>query len=129
MKKKPLQVALHVKQPSVVELTVGDRVQLDRLTPSPHGHVAERCGDLLSPGVTTVALEQGFYLFKTLSEARLKIVQGGVETIVIESDPKDPWPIPPVVSGEGSPRAAGRGDEPAGKAPGLTVEHTQEQCR
>jgi hypothetical protein len=37
MKKRPLQVALHVREPSVIEFTVGDRVQLDRLAPSAQG--------------------------------------------------------------------------------------------
>jgi hypothetical protein len=126
MKRRPLQVSLRVTQPSVVELTVGDKVQLDRLTPSPHGHVAERRGDLLQPGATTLALDQGLYLFKTLSEAHLKIVQGGVEAIVVESDPKDPWPTP-LLSGDTAPRANGRGDEPPGQAPALSVEHTHEE--
>ena len=128
MKRKPLQVALHVQQPSVVELTVGDRVQLDRLTPSPHGHIAERCGDLLSPGVTTLALEQGFYFFKTLAEAHLKLVNGGVQTTLEIDDPKNPWP-PPAMPGETPPPTPIKGDEPAGEAPALTVEHTREEQR
>jgi hypothetical protein len=128
MKKPPLQVSLHVKQPSVVELTVGDNVQLDRLTPSPRGHIAERLGELLRPGVATLELEQGFYWFKTLSEAHLKVVQGGVDTSVVVANPKDPWPdLPPLV--ETPPSPVGRGDEPSGEAPVLTVEHAPEERR
>jgi len=119
MKRIPLQVTLHVKEPSVVELTVGDSVQLDRLTPTPQGHVAERCGDLLRPGVTTRSLDQGFYCFRTLSEAHLKVVHGGVGTTVTTND-KDTWPDP---KAEVSPPAVpAKGDEPHGEAPRLTVE-------
>jgi hypothetical protein len=128
MKRKPLQVSLHVNQPSVVELTVEDKVQLDRLTPASHGYVAERHGDLLHPGVTTLELEQGFYLFKTLSDAHLKVVHGGVHTSVTVTDPKDPWP-PPVMSDETPPSAVVKGDEPSGEAPALTVEHAPEERR
>jgi hypothetical protein len=49
--KKTLQVSLRVSQPSVVELTVADRVQLDRLVPSPDG------GDLQSHRRQGVARE------------------------------------------------------------------------
>src|SRR5215475_2623020 len=78
VKRKPLHVSLHACEPSVVEVTVGDRVQLDRLTPSPRGYLAERHGRLLDPGMTTVALEPGHYFFKTLSDANLRVVTGGV---------------------------------------------------
>jgi hypothetical protein len=122
MKKKPLQVALHVKQPSVVELTVGDKVQLDRLMPVSHGYVAERHGDLVGPGVTMLRLDQGCYFFKTLSDAHLRVVQGGVETAVATIG-KDP-PSPPPDAGPGF-----RGDAPAGEAPVLTVEPAPEERR
>ena len=114
--KRPLQVTLHVRSPSVVELTLGDKVQLDRLVPSGTRHIPERCGDLLEPGTTRLALAQGFYSFGTLSDAHLRIVQGGVEATT--HDVKDPWP-PPV---SGSPSPIGRGDEPPGETPSFTVE-------
>lgn len=113
MKKKPLQVNLHAREPSVVELTVGDRVQLDRLVPTPHGDVAERHGRLLDPGVTTVALEPGHYLFRTLSDAHLRVVTGGCSAAISHGikciDP------PPVVGRT-------RGDEVPGELPSLTIE-------
>jgi hypothetical protein len=117
MKKIPLQVTLHVKEPSVVELTVGEKVQLDRLTPTQRGHVAERCGDLLTPGITTRSLDQGFYFFKTLSEAHLKVVQGGVDTTVNTPNDKDDWP-----EADGTPSVPAKGDEAHGHAPRFTVE-------
>jgi hypothetical protein len=114
MKKKPLHISLHAREPSVIELTVGDRVQLDRLTPSSRGYRAERHGRLLDPGSTTIALAPGHYFFKTLSAANLRVVTGGVSAGIV-SDGKDPWPQPPP-----APNAAG--DEPTGEAPSFTVE-------
>jgi hypothetical protein len=115
MKRKPLQVSLHVREPSVVELTVGDRVQLDRAIPSPRGCIAERHGRLLDPGTTTVALEPGHYSFKTLSDAHLRVVTGGVVTRTALDD-KDKWPDPL----PGVPDA--RGNEIAGELPSFTIE-------
>jgi hypothetical protein len=115
MKRKPLQVSLHAREPSVVELTLGDRVQLDRVTLSPHGYLAERHGRLLDPGVHTVALPPGHYFFKTLSDTHLRVVTGGVASR-LATDDKDKWPDPlPVV-----PDA--RGDEIAGELPSFTIE-------
>jgi hypothetical protein len=119
MRKKALQVTLHVRQPSVVELTVGDKVQLDRLLPSKHGHVAERRGSLLDPGRTTLDLAQGFYYFKTLSDVNLKVVRGGVDASANRSG-KDPWPDP-----EELPSPPAVGDEVSGEVPRLTVESSE----
>ena len=118
MKRKPLQVSLHAREPSVVELTVGDRVQLDRLTPSPHGYVAERHGHLLGPGVTAVALPPGHYFFKTLSDANLRVVTGGVAAGVTAHD-KDGGPIDQTAL----PPPPTKGDEAPGELPRLTIEH------
>lgn len=71
MEQRALQVSLHAREASVVELTVEDRVQVDRLTRSMHGYLAERHGSLLEPGVTTLALAQGHYVFRTLSDSHL----------------------------------------------------------
>ena len=132
MKRKPLHVSIHARESSVVEVTVGERVQLDRLAPSPHGHVAERLGRLLDPGVNTVALSPGHYCFKTLSDAHLRVVTGGVAT-GIAADTKGGPPDPPRVSGGTSlpgaqwggslPAASGAGDEVPGEPPSFTVEH------
>jgi hypothetical protein len=123
MKRKPLQVSLHAREPSVVELTVGDRVQLDRLTPSPRGYLAERHGRLLDPGVTTVALDPGHYFFKTLSDANLRVVCGGVSA-GIALDTKSGTPDPPSTGGGTSlPTLGGTGDEVPGESPSLTIDH------
>lgn len=107
-----MHVNLDVREPSVVELTVGDRVQLDRLTPARCGYVAERHGGLLAPGTNTVALQPGLYLFRTLSDTNLRVVTGGVATAIAHSD-KDKWPDPP---------PGVRGDEASGELPSFTLE-------
>jgi hypothetical protein len=111
MKRTPLHVSLHAREPSVVEVTVGDRIQLDRMVPSPHGYLAERHGRLLDPGGHTVALQPGQYFFKTLSDTNLRVVTGGVAAGIARTD-KDKWPDPPPV----------RGDEISGELPSLTIE-------
>jgi hypothetical protein len=121
VKKKALRVSLDVQQPSIVELTVGDRVQLDRMVPSTDCYVAERHGDLIKPGVTTLALEQGLYAFKTLSAANLKVVQGGV-IAAVHTDTKGGLPDPPRSPGVGRLPLDGAGDEPSGEAPAFFVE-------
>jgi hypothetical protein len=110
VKKRALQVVLHAHEPSVVELTVGERVQLDRLEPSQHGFVAERHGSLLEPGVSTLTLAQGRYFFKTLADVNLKVVRGGVDTSV-GTDTKSDVPTLPLPA---------KGDEPTGEPPTLT---------
>lgn len=122
MKKKPLQVCIHAREPSVVEVTVGDRVQLDRLTPSPHGYLAERLGRLLEPGVNTVALPPGHYCFKTLSDANLRVVTGGVTTGIARGT-KSSWPDPPISGDPSLPTSLGAGDEMPGEPPSFMVEH------
>jgi hypothetical protein len=114
MKKRALQVALHAREPSVVELTVHERVQLDRITPSSHGSIAARHGALLEPGVNTLALAQGHYFFKTLSDAHLHVVRGGVDPTVTGNDKDGGWPDTLI------PDA--RGDDAPGELPQLTIE-------
>lgn len=111
--KKTLHVTLDVHQPSVVELTVGDRVQLDRIVPSERGAIAERRGDLLGPGATTLSLEKGRYSFRTLSDANLKVVCGGVEAAISSND-KDEWPDP-------TPLPVAKGDDLPGEQPRFTL--------
>ena len=119
MRKKPLQVTLEVLEPSVVELTVGDRVRLDRLTRAEHGYVAERRGGVLAPGRATLPLEPGYYFFKTLSDASLKVVSGGVHTGVSFRGKDPPVPPPPKA---GPPEPVVGGDDPPGEAPSFTLE-------
>ena len=117
MKKRPLQVSLHAREPSIVELTVAERVQLDRLHPSQQGYVAERHGSLLEPGMTTLTLAQGHYFFKTLSDVNLKVIRGGVDTSTHTNNKTAIPPVPPKV---GDPPDA-KGDEPTGELPTLTL--------
>jgi hypothetical protein len=112
VKRKPLQVSLHAREPSVVELTVGDLIQFDRLTPSQRGYLAERHGRLLAPGTTTIALEPGHYFFKTLSDTNLRVVTGGVSAGITAHTKDGNSPDPPKAMG----------DEPPGELPSLTVE-------
>ena len=122
MKKKPLHISLHAREPSIVELSVGDRVQLDRLTPSPRGYLAERHGRLLDPGSSTIALEPGHYFFKTLSDADLRVVSGGLVVETSTDNKDDPPPDPPKASGGiPLPAADARGDDAPGEHPTLTV--------
>jgi hypothetical protein len=115
--KKSLRVSLHVQQPSVVELTVTEPVQMDRLAPTPEGYVTASCGELLIPGVTTLALEQGIYLFETGSEAHLRIIRGDVDAVTTSrSETPMPVPLPPGV------RTAGLGDELSAEPPAFTVD-------
>lgn len=119
MKRKPLQVRLHAREPSIVELTLGDRVQIDRLIASPRGYLAERHGRLLDRGVNTVTLAPGHYVFQTLSNANLHVVTGGVSA-VSASDPKNPLP-PPVSNGD-PVAVTGRGDDAPGERPSFTID-------
>ena len=101
----------------MVELDLHEKVQLDRLVPSEHGAVAERVGGLLGPGKATVELATGFYAFKTLSDASLRVVCGGVDAGTVatgKDDPPDPTVVPlPLPS---------KGDLPAGETPRFTIE-------
>jgi hypothetical protein len=117
-----LHVSLHAREPSVVEVTVAERVQLDRLAPSPHGYLAERLGRLLDPGVNTVALPPGHYFFKTLSDANLRVVTGGVAAGIATDGTKGGLPDPPG-SGTSLPAPGGAGDEVPGERPSFTIEH------
>ncbi len=95
-------------------------MQLDRLLPSPHGHIAERHGSLIAPGATTLELAPGYYFFQTLSVASLRVVRGGVDTSANTND-KDPWPDPPSRPTDVPPKPSMFGDDLPGEAPRLTV--------
>ena len=74
------RVNVYVDQPSCIELHVRETVRIDRLQPmGANEYVAERHGALLAPGVTKVQLEQGIYHFRTLDDAQLRIISGGVQ--------------------------------------------------
>jgi hypothetical protein len=81
------------------------------MIPSPQGCLAERHGRLIEPGTTRIALPSGHFFFKTLSDANLRVVTGGVSAGITAHD-KDIWPDPGLV----------KGDEIAGELPSLTIE-------
>jgi hypothetical protein len=120
VKRQALQVTLEVRESSVVALTVGDKVQVDRLTPSPRGYVAERHGHLLGPGAAQLTLEPGCYFFKTLSAANLKVVRGGVDATT-SSGTKGGYPDPPGTAPV-PPESGGSGDVAPGEMPRFTIE-------
>lgn len=124
MKRRPLYVCLHARETSVIELTVGDRVQLDRVIPSPRGILAERHGELLDRGVNTVTVSPGHYVFRTLSNANLRVVTGGVSGGIARGD-KDSWPIPPLASdGDPLPAPGSKGDDSPGERPCFTIDRS-----
>jgi hypothetical protein len=53
-------------------------------------YVAERHGALLAPGVTQVQLDKGLYHFRTLDDAQLRIVSGGIQVASLSDDDDDP---------------------------------------
>lgn len=79
MTRKMRHVMLDVRERSEIELTLAERVQLDRVVRTARGPVGERIAALLYPGVTTLVLDRGQYFFTTRSESRWKVVSGGVE--------------------------------------------------
>jgi hypothetical protein len=112
MKKVPLQVTLHVETPSVVAVTVADTVQIDRLLRHDDAAVAERHGPLLEPGTRDVDLAPGIYAFRTLCDAELAVVSGGVTTSIgVQHKDEDPTFQASIL----------RGEAPRGRAPRLTV--------
>jgi hypothetical protein len=113
-RRKPLLVTLDITQPSIIELTTDEHVQLDRLVATSRGALAERQGQLLPPGTTRVSLDAGQFCFKALSDAQLRVVQGGVTRRIL-GDSKEPWPQPPPFA----PNVAG--DDPDGEVPCFTV--------
>ena len=68
--------------------------------------------------MTTVALEPGHYLFRTLSDASLRVVTGGVVAGIAHSNKV----IDPQSDGTPSPLDGKRGDEAPGELPSFTVE-------
>lgn len=105
--KRPLRVTVDVEQPSTIELTVDETIRLDRVRNTERGIAAEQHGALIGPGTSTLALDPGQFVFKTMSDAQLRVIQGGAR---IETQAQDDikWPD----SG---------GDEPSGDQPALTV--------
>jgi hypothetical protein len=110
-------VNLYVDQPSCIELHVRETVRIDRLQPmGANEYVAERHGALLAPGVTQVQLEQGIYHFRTLDDAQLRVISGGVQVASpIDANDGSKVPLP--------------GQGPCGHVPALRVVDATEGAR
>lgn len=119
-----------MQQPSVVELTVAEAVQMDRLMPTSEGYVADIRGELLIPGTTTLTLERGVYCFETVREAHLRIIHGDVDAVTTTTEPRattrEPRPhrlAPRLLPWAGQrPITAFNDEASAGEAPAFTVE-------
>jgi hypothetical protein len=71
---------MDVDRPSCIELHVRETVRIDRLIPTAADeYVAERHGAWLAPGVTQLQLDEGLYHFRTLDDAPLHVISGGVQ--------------------------------------------------
>jgi hypothetical protein len=101
------RVNIDVDQPSCIELHVRETVRLERLIPTADGYVAAPYGALLAPGVTPVPLDTGLYHVRTLNDAELRVIAGGVQ---VDSPGADDVKIP-----------SGHGHGPCGRVPALRV--------
>ena len=110
-----LMVALYVAEPAIVNLTVHDHVQLDRVT----GASAERHGGLIPPGTTPVHLAAGTYVFRTTADAQVQLGEGARVHVraMTQVETKDPPPDPPMAQA----LPAARGGSPPDHVPTLTV--------
>jgi hypothetical protein len=135
--RKPLRVTMYVNEPSDIELRAQETIRIDRLAVTEAGEFdGRRHGDLIRPGVTALRLDSGVYHFRTMTDAALRVVRGGVTAVATNAATKDPQPPPPppplLPSPDGTPSSAanwsehtsftaGRGDEPPGDTAVLTV--------
>jgi hypothetical protein len=127
------RVNVYVDQPSCIELHVRETVRLDRLQPTAAaGYVAAQHGALLAPGVTQLQLEAGIYHFRTLDDAQLRVIAGGVRVTSMNYKDKDPFPSASATHTDGTAAAAvgeavaPRGHGPCGRVPTLRVAYEAE---
>ena len=120
--KRPLRVTMYVSEPSDVELQIQETVRIDRMTISDAGEFdTERHGALLRPGMTRLQLDPGMYHFRTMADAALRVVRGGVTAVAAPDRGKDPPVPPPPPKGLPVDVFGVGGDDPPGNAPELTV--------
>src|SRR5262245_12670808 len=101
------RVNVYVDQPSCIELHVQETVRLDRLQPTAvDEYVAEQDGALLAPGVTQVQLEAGIYHLRTLDDAQLRVLAGGVRVTSMSAGGKDVYPVPKATTPDDAAAAA-----------------------
>lgn len=119
-----LNVMLEVAEPTTITLTAHEKVRIDRMAYSEaDGVTADRYGDLLQPGTSTVHLDQGNYSFRTKGEVQLHVTDSKAMTVVTFSGAKciPPPPLAPSAPVDGAAAFAIRGGGIAGQAPPLTV--------
>jgi len=97
-----------------VALREGERVDARLEQSGVARSIGARHGALLEPGVNTLALAQGHYFFKTLSDAHLHVVRGGVDATPSAYSKTDP----PEAA---NPVPNAKGDEAPGELPQLTI--------
>jgi hypothetical protein len=127
------RVHVYVDQPSCIELHVRETVRLDRLTPTADGYVAEPYGALLAPGSTQVPLEVGLYHLRTLDDAQLRVLAGGVQVASPSPSGKGGWPDPSMNTASVATSALGavvaeKGYGPCGHVPALRVTYAMESA-
>ena len=129
------RVNVSVDQPSCLELHVRETVRLDRLQPTADGYVAEQHGALLAPGVTQLQLEAGLYHLRTLDDAQLRVLTGGVQVIGLSAtgDKDGDWPDPQKNTASSAASAvwasvAARGHGPCGRVPAWRVTYATESA-
>jgi hypothetical protein len=109
-----LMVALYVAEPSHIQLTVQDRVRIDRITATG----AEQHGELVQPGTTSVYLAEGTYYFRTTQNAHVQLADNAAVRVIAENrNDKDDWPAPKVAD----PLPVAKGDTAPDRVPTLTV--------
>ena len=129
------RVNVSVDQPSCLELHVRETVRLDRLQPTADGYVAEQHGALLAPGVTQLQLEAGLYHLRTLDDAQLRVLTGGVQVIGLSAtgDKDGNWPDPQMNTASAAASAVwaatgGKGHGPCGRVPAWRVTYATESA-
>jgi hypothetical protein len=119
-------VSMYADQPSCIELHVQETVRIDQLHLTADGYIAAQHGALLAPGVTRVPLDQGIYHFRTLEDAQLRVIAGGVQVASTSTREKDPWfSLSPHANGAATSAVgeavASRGQGPCGRVPAFHV--------
>jgi hypothetical protein len=97
---------LYVYAHSEVQLTTHETLGVDRLAYSAaDGFFAERYGELLPAGTSTLRLDEGVYHFRAVGDVRMAMSQDSAVTVV-HPDTKDNWPDPPAAPSVWSEQAA-----------------------
>jgi hypothetical protein len=125
-----LMVLLYVAAPTTIMLTAHETVRVDKLAYSAdRGYTADRHGDLLRPGTSTVRLDRGTYHFRTTRDAALHVTDPASMTMRTSESVKC---IPPPSLMPGKPESGPgpsdadavfgiKGNRAPGQVPALTI--------